>query len=232
MSKSFRPISPKRFKKIEAFFRSCFQIFESLKNEVVRLAEIVSSKSIIIAPDKKGDDPLTVRLSSADVNGYSLQLKQAKLDKKEAQQTLKKAETAYKDACKHNAACIMDKHSKLNSKLDGEYKAIREEDERTEKVVSIVKNLQTTDDPKFTSLRTAAKDGHYSFRKEMDAIINKADEETYVTISGLSSVKTKIYKSVKVEFFVENAVDNDAADKGADNDNDDEDTAAAVVPAG
>jgi hypothetical protein len=227
MSKSFRPISAKRFKKIEAFFRSCFQTFESLKNEVVRLAEIVSSKSIIIAPDKKGDDPLTVRISSADVNGYSLQLKQAKLDKKEAQQTLKKAETAYKDACKHNAACIMDKHSKLNSKLAGEHKARREKGTCEVKVVNIVTNLQTTDDPKFTSLRDALQDGHYSFRKEMDAIINKADEETYTTISGLYSIKTSIYKSVKVEFFSGSVVDNDATDKGTDNDDD-----TAAVSAG
>ena len=79
MSKSFRPISPKRFKKIEAFFRSCFQTFESLKNEVVRLDEIVSTKSIIVAPDKKGDDPVTIRLSTADVDGYKLQLKQGLL---------------------------------------------------------------------------------------------------------------------------------------------------------
>ena len=227
MAKKRRPISAKRFKKIEAFFRSCFQTFESLKNEVVRLVEIVSSKSIIIAPDKKGDDPLTVRLSSADVNGYSLQLKQAKLDKKEAQQTLKKAETAYKDACKHNAACIMDKHSKLNSKLEGEYKAKREKGVRKQKVVNLVANLQTTDAEKFTSLFNAVQDGYYSFRKEMDAIIKQEDEETYTTISGLSAVKTEIYRAVKVEFFGESAVDN-----SADNDDDDEDTAAAVVPAG
>lgn len=222
-----RSISDKRFNKIKSFMRSCFQTVKSFEDEVARLVDIIAIKSITIAPEKKGDDPVTVDLTKAEVDGYKLKLKQAKLNLKKARKALKKAEDEFKDACRHNAACVMENAKKFNSKIADEYKAKREKDERKEMVVNIVINLQTTADPKFASLLNAIEDSR-TFRKEMDTILKQEDEETYTTISGLSSVKTDIYKAVKAELFPKDEEDNNA-DTGND---DDEDTAAAVVPAG
>jgi hypothetical protein len=224
-----RPISDKRFNKLEDNLRKRSQTVNSLEDEVASLDEIISTKVLTVQPKKKGDDPVTVHLSNAEVDGYKLKLKKAKNNRRQARKALKKAENEYTDACKHNAACEMEKSKKFSSGLAAEYTAKREMDESKEKVVNIVKNLQTTDDPKFTSLLTAVQDGYYSFRKKMDAILQEEDESTYTSISGLSSVKTKIYKSVKVELFSGSVVDDSAEN---DNDDDEEDNSAAVKPAG
>jgi len=222
-----RSISDKRFNKIRSFMRSCFQTVKSFEDEVARLVDIIAIKSITIAPEKKGDDPVTVDLTKAEVDGYKLKLKQAKLKLKKARKALKKAEDAFKDACRHNAECEMENSKKFNSGLAAEYKAKREKVERKEMVVNIVINLKTTVDPRFVSLLNAVEDGG-TFRKELDAILKQEDEVTYTTISGLSAVKTDIYKSVRAELFPKDEDDN-SADTGND---DDEDTAAAVVPEG
>ncbi len=228
-SASKRRISTKRFNIIEATLRSCYQAVEFLKEKIAVLVEIISSKSILVPSEKKGVEPTTAHLTSAQLKGYKLQLKEAKLDLKKSSKALKKAEAEFREACEHDAACVMEKNSKFNSGLAAEYKAKREKDERKQKVVNIVANLQTTGAEKFTSLYNAVQDGYYSFRKEMDAILQQEDEETYTTISGLSAVKTEIYKSVKVEFFSASAVDSSADNN---NNNEDEDTASAVVTAG
>lgn len=210
-----RRISPRVFNNIKAALKAAYEKVEQLLSDIFHLENIVASKAITIQSDKKGVEPVSKKLTSAEVAGYKLQLKQSKLSLKKAQKELRKAEADYKAAVKHNAACVADQSSKFNSNLAAEHKAKREEDARTSVVIEVVKGLQINNDPRFVSLTAALSDSK-QFRKEMDNILDVEDNDTYVTISGLSSVKTSVYKSVKDELLKNN----------------NSDYAAAVVPAG
>jgi hypothetical protein len=210
-----RRISSRVFNNIKAALIAAYEKVEELLSDIFHLENIVASKAITIQSDKKGVEPVSKKLTTAEVAGYKLQLKQSKLSLKKAQKELRKAEADYKAAVKHNAACVADQSSKFNSNLAAEHKAKREEDARTSVVIEVVKGLQINNDPRLVSLTAALFDSK-QFRKEMDNILDVEDNDTYVTISGLSSVKTSVYKSVKDELLR----------------NENSDDAAAVVPAG
>jgi hypothetical protein len=212
--KGSRKISDKRFNFIEATLRSAYETFNSLMDLVESLILIISTKSTTVPSERKGEAPKTVKLTTAEVNGYKLKLKQAKLDLKESKISLSKAEAEYKTACKHNAACVIEKVGKINAKVNGEHKAKREKDVRVQKVIGVVTAIKNNDDPRYQSLVNAVANGNL-FRKEMDAILKQEDNDTYTTISGLSSVKSEIYRTVKGEFF--------------GNDNDDDDSTVLVT---
>jgi len=216
-----RKISDKRFKLIEAGLHSAYETFNFLKDLVESLVLIISTRSITVPSEKKGEASKTVKLTSAEVNGYKLKLKQAKLDLKESKISLSKAEAEYKAACKHNAACVMEKAGKINAKVNGEHKAKREKDVRVQKVINVVATIKANDDPRFQVLVKAVANGNL-FRKEMDTILKQEDVDTYTTISGLSAVKSDIYRTVKGEFFGK-------PDDGSDDDNDDDNAAALVT---
>lgn len=205
-----RRISSRVFNNIRAALKAAYEKVEQLLTDIFHLEKIVTSKSITVQPDKKGEEPTSKKLSSAEVSGYKLQLKQAKLSLKQAKKELSKAEARYKAAVKHNDACVAEQHSKFNSKLAAEYKAKREKDKCAGKVVEVVKGLQENNDPRFVSL-TAVLTDTKQFRKEMDDILKSEDNETYVTISGLSQVKTSVYNTVKDQLLRDNNSDSAAA---------------------
>lgn len=205
-----RRISVKVFNNIKAALKAAYDKVEQLLTDIFHLEKIVTSKSITVQPDKKGEEPTSKKLSTAEVSGYKLQLKQAKLSLKQAKKELSKAEAKYKAAVKHNAACVADQSSKFNSNLAAEYKAKREKDTRTSVVIEVVKGLQINNDPRFVKLTDALKDSN-QFRKEMDVILKDQDNETYVTISGLSSVKRSVYNTVKDQLLRDNNSDSAAA---------------------
>lgn len=205
-----RRISEKVFNSIKAALKAAYEKVEKFSTEILRLEKIVADKEITIQPDKEGEEPVSKKLSTAEVAGYKLQLKQAKLSLKQANKELGKAESKYKAACKHNNACVAEQSSKFNSNLAAEYKAKREKDTRTSVVIEVVKGLQLNNDPRFAKLTDALKDSN-QFRKEMDVILKDEDNETYITISGLSSVKTSVYNAVKGELLRNNNSDEAAA---------------------
>jgi hypothetical protein len=202
-----RKISDKRFNIIEATLRSAYQTFNFFKDLVESLMLIISTRSITVPSEKKGEAPKTVKLTIAEVNGYKLKLKQAKLDLRESKISLSNAEAEYKAACKHNASCVMGQSKKINAKVNAEHKAKREKDVRVQKVIGVVTTIKNNDDPRFQNLVNAVANGNL-FRKEMDAILKQEDNDTYTTISGLSSVKSEIYRTVRGEFFGNDDDDN------------------------
>lgn len=216
-----RPISEKRMNKLELELKSASESTNSLIDKVASLEKIVSSKEVVLQPEKKGGEAVTKKLLPAEVSGYKLLFEEAKLALKKAKRVLKKAGTDYSKACKHNGACVVERSKKFNAELDGEHKAKREKDVRTDKVIGIITALKENDDPRFTSLTNAVANGNL-FRKEMNKILEKEDPETYTTISGLSAVKSDIYRTVKGEFFGK-------PDDGSDDDNDDDNAAALVT---
>jgi len=205
-----RRISSRVFNNIKAALKAAYEKVEQLLSDIFHLENIIASKAIAIQPDKKGDEPVSKKLTTAEVAGYKLQLKQSKLSLKKAQKELRKAEANYKAAVNHDKACVAAQSSKFNSRLEAEYKAKREKDTRTSKVIEVVKRLQINNDPRFVSL-TAALTDNGKFRKEMDVILQKEDNVTYITISGLSSVKTSVYKTVKDELLRDDNSDDTAA---------------------
>jgi len=205
-----RRISPRVFNNIKAALKAAYEKVEQLLSDIFHLENIVASKAITIQSDKKGVEPVSKKLTSAEVAGYKLQLKQAKLSLKHAKKELSNAEAKYKAAVKHNAACVADQSSKFNSILAAEYKAKRERDKSTSIVIEVVKGLQVNNDPRFVSL-TAVLTDPKQFRKEMDNILKSEDNETYVTISGLSQVKTSVYNTVKDQLLRDNNSDSAAA---------------------
>lgn len=205
-----RRISEKVFNKIKAALKAAYEKVEQLITLVIQLETIITDKEVLVQPEKKGDEPTSRKLSTAEVNGYKLQRKQAKLDLKQAKKELKKAEDNYNKACKHNNACLADQDSRFNFQVAAEYKARREKDTRTNLVIEVVKGLQVNNDPRFVSL-TAVLTDTKQFRKEMDDILKSEDNETYVTISGLSQVKTSVYNKVKDQLLRDNNSDSAAA---------------------
>jgi hypothetical protein len=220
-SSRIRPVSKKRFNQLKAFLRSCYQTVDQLLTKIAGLEQIISSKSLTIPPEKKGEEPTTITLKRAQVKGYKLDLRETKLSLKKAEKALRKAELEFQNACDHNAACVKHKQSKFNSRLADEYKAKREKDDRKQAVLNFVNTLKTNDDPKLSSLLSVVNDSR-AFRKEMDTILKEADEVTYSTISGLSSVKSEIYRDAR----------QDLRDYMNGNDDNNDEEASAVVPAG
>jgi len=205
-----RRLSSRVFNNIIAALKAAYEKVEQLITLLVQLETIITDKKVVVQPDKKGEEPVSRKLTTAEVAGYKLQFNQSKLSLKQAQKELRKAEAKYRAAVKHNAACVADQSSKFNSKLAAEYKAKREKDTRTSKVIEVVKGLQINNDPRFVSLTAALTDSG-KFRKEMDVILQKEDNVTYITISGLSSVKTSVYKTVKDELLRDDNSDDTAA---------------------
>lgn len=225
--KTKRSLPDKVFNKKGLKYKGALTEVKNSKELIHQYGNIIESKERIDPPQKEGDKPVSIPLSPTEVKHYRFLLKAEKLELKKKERKLKKVSDDLNKALKHQSEVVLSGMKKINETVEAERKAKREKVERKEMVVNIVINLKTTVDPRFVSLLNAVEDSR-SFRKELDAILKQEDEVTYTTISGLSAVKTDIYKSVRAELFPKDEDDN-SADTGND---DDEDTAAAVVPAG
>ena len=193
---SIRPISQKRFKQFEDAVRESVEEVDNLEREIQQYDEIISSKKLILPPDKKGAEPITVPLTTAQVRGYRLKRRNAKLKLRKAKKAKKEAGLEYSKACSHNGQYIQQQSKSFSAKLQKESKARTEKDERKRKIVDIVSNLLKENDNRVLSLTESVTDGR-SFRKEMDRLLSVVDPETFATISGLSEVKTEIYSDVR-----------------------------------
>ena len=156
----------------------------------------LSSKTIIIPATKKEEQPTTIPLTAAQVRGYRLKRRNAKLKLRKARNEKKDAGIEFSKACTHNGEFIQQQSKSFSTKLQKESKARVEKDERKKKIVDIVSNLLKENDIRVLSLTEAVTDGR-SFRKEMDNLLSDVDPETFATISGLSEVKTEIYGDVR-----------------------------------
>lgn len=191
-----RPIAPKRFKLLEDDVRKTVETVNELEQEILNYDNIISSKTIIIPATKKEEQPTTIPLTAAQVRGYRLKRRNAKLKLRHARNEKKDAGIEFSKACTHNGEFIQQQSRNFSTKLQKESKARTEKDERKKKIVDIVSNLLKENDNRVLSLTESVTDGR-SFRKEMDRLLSNVDPETFATISGLSEVKTEIYSDVR-----------------------------------
>jgi len=191
-----RPIAPKRFKLLEENVRKTVETVNVLEQEIINYDNIISSKTIIVPAKKEKEEPTTIPLTIAQVRGYRLKRKNAKLKLRKARNEKKDAGMEFSKACTHNGEFIQEQSKRFSAKLQKESKARTEKDERKRKIVDIVSNLLKENDNRVLSLTEAVTDGR-SFRKEMDRLLSNVDPETFATISGLSEVKTEIYGDVR-----------------------------------
>jgi hypothetical protein len=191
-----RPIAQKRFKLLEEDVRKTVETVNVLEQQIINYDNIISSKTIIIPATKKDEQPTTIPLTAAQVRGYRLERRNAKLKLRKARKEKKDAGNEFSKACTHNGEFIQQQSKNFSAKLQKESKARVEKDERKKKIVDIVSNLLKENDNRMLSLTEAVTDGR-SFRKEMDKLLSNVDPETFATISGLSEVKTEIYSEVR-----------------------------------
>lgn len=191
-----RPIAQKRFKLLEDDVRKTVETVNELEREIINYDNIIISKTLIIPAKKEKEEPTTVPLTTAQVRGYRLKRKNAKLKLRKARNEKKDAGVEFSKACTHNGEFIQEQSKRFSAKLQKESKARTEKDERKKKIVDIVSNLLKENDNRVLSLTEAITDGR-SFRKEMDRLLSNVDPETFATISGLSEVKTEIYGDVR-----------------------------------
>lgn len=191
-----RPISQKRLKQLEGDVRKTVETVNDLEAEILNYDNIISSKALTIPAKKEKEEPTTIPLTTAQVRGYRLKRRNAKLKLRKAKNDKKEAGIGYSKACSHNGEFIQEQSKRFTAKLQKESKARSEKDERKRKIVDIVSNLLKENDNRVLSLTEAVTDGR-SFRKEMDRLLSNVDPETFVTISGLSEVKTEIYGDVR-----------------------------------
>jgi len=208
-----RLISKSRMNKLEASVKSAKLAQTNLEQKISLLNKQITSKERIIH-GKEGEADRIEKLTSAEVRGLKLSKSKSMLDKRQAKVEFKKVSEEYSEACKHNAEIIKQQSKKFSQKLESQYQAKKQKDERQEKVNNLISNLLNKGDQRIISL-TEALTNPKSFRKEMDGLLNDADNETYVTISGLSAVKTEIYNEVR-SLLSESSIDN--ADESEDKD--------------
>jgi len=191
-----RPIAQKRFKLLEDGVRKTVETVNDLEREIVDYDNIISSKTLIIPSKKEKELPTTVPLTTAQIRGYRLKRRNAKLKLRQARNEKKDAGKEFSKACTHNGEFIQQQSKSFSTKLQKESKARTEKEERKRKIVDIVSNLLKENDNRVLTLTEAVTDGR-SFRKEMDKLLSNVDPETFATISGLSEVKTEIYGDVR-----------------------------------
>lgn len=191
-----RPIAQKRFKLLEDDVRKTVETVNELEREIINYDNIITSKTIIIPAKKEKEEPTTVALTTAQVRGYRLKRRNAKLKLRKARNEKKDAGNEFSKACTHNGEFIQQQSKSFSVRLQKESKARTEKDERKKKIVDIVSNLLKENDVRVLTLTEAVTDGR-SFRKEMDRLLSNVDPETFATISGLSEVKTEIYGDVR-----------------------------------
>lgn len=195
-SDQIRPIAQKRFKLLEDDVRKTVEAVNELEREIINYDNIISSKAITIPATEKEKQPTTIPLTAAQVRGYRLKRRNAKLKLRKAKNEKKDAGIEFSKACTHNGEFIQQQSRNFSTKLQKESKARTEKDERKKKIVDIVSNLLKENDNRVLSLTESVTDGR-SFRKEMDRLLSSVDPETFATISGLSEVKTEIYGDVR-----------------------------------
>lgn len=193
---TIRPISQKRFKQYEEEVRRTVETVNELEREIINYDNIISSKTLIIPAKNEKEEPTTVALTTAQVRGYRLKRRNAKLKLRKARNEKKDAGKEFSKACTHNGEFIQQQSKSFSARLQKESKARTEKDERKKKIVDIVSNLLKENDVRVLTLTEAVTDGR-SFRKEMDRLLSNVDPETFATISGLSEVKTEIYGDVR-----------------------------------
>ena len=169
-----RPIAQKRFKLLEEDVRKTVETVNALEKEIINYDNIISSKAIIIPAEKKEEQPTTIPLTAAQVRGYRLERRNAKLKLRKARKDKKDAGNEFSKACTHNGEFIQQQSKSFSAKLQKESKARVEKDERKKKIVDIVSNLLKENDIRVLSLTEAVTDGR-SFRKEMDNLLSGVD---------------------------------------------------------
>jgi len=208
-----RSLSKKVLKKKELKYKGALAEVNKSKEKIQQYENIIEDKQRIDHAQKEGDKPVFIPLLPTEVKHYRFLLKAEKLNLKKNKGKLKNASEDLDQALKHQSEVILSKTKKIDEKDEAERKAKREKDPRTNLVIEVVKGLKKNSDPRFTALTDALNDGR-QFRKELDVIIKEVDNETYISISGLSSVKTSAYNAVKDELLKDDNSDAPAVTAG------------------
>lgn len=219
--KNLTPITEKRFSRIEKDFTEAKEKVIALTDRIEDFTSIILSKIVKIPlnsdgnkkeSEKRGSKNKTfeesnsaslyreVKLLPAEVKGFRLELKKSKLDLRLARRDLNSNAKVYKDACLRNSKVVLLKNKTLSEQIEAERKARKEAEISKQKVIKMVQDLKSKEDPRLIKLADFALTDGKEFRKQMDDLLETEDKLVLTTISGLSPVKTDVYREVRKYF--------------------------------
>ena len=160
-----------------------------LENELVDVRAIIRRK-YVVKDQKDSESKLHIELSPAQIEGFRLQRTIIEGRLAEARGELSEAVREYREAVRQNLL----RSRKTNSDIRQRNRTVREASKLLRKTVEILKEKGSNGGSKeMAALRSLAQTGDIrGFRMLFDEKVKDWAPEHYVTISGVSTVKTEI----------------------------------------
>ena len=197
-----RPIPATKIANLKRKMKGAHRRVLRFGKEIEQIRDDISRK-YFIRKDEDGNNEQHIPISTAEIGGLRLKRNMVEGDLAEAKGDLYVAEQAYKNATAHNSTWKM----KANRKIRKDNRTRREAGKLMQKTLGILEEHGSNGGAKdVAELKSLAMTGDVTgFRKAFDEKVKEWAPEHYVTISGVSTVKTEILHEVMEQFKSDSA---------------------------
>lgn len=192
-----RPIPATKIANLKRKMKGAHRRVIRFSKEIEQIRDDISRK-YFIRKAEDGSNEQHIPISNAEISGLRLKRSMVEGDLAEAKGDLYVAEQAYRNATAHNSTWKM----KANRKVRKDNRTRREAGKLMQKTLGILEEHGSNGGAKdVAELKTLALAGDVTgFRKAFDEKVRGWAPEHYVTISGVSTVKTEILHEVMEQF--------------------------------